>query len=223
MSRAASVTTPPSAMGWGLCSTRGLYRFLTSVRPVPAIQGKKCLPRGWALTWARLAHPAITMGARDAAYRVLHNITLTREREHRMGKVLDPYCPAEAVRQQAEGPEEEGGAGPGLVAVGGPVGSVEHCHCHCSKVHALWAWLKGKCLLKLGLVDCQDTILLYLQHPPGRASLVVTKLITSYMLFVWTEGRRGTRLSVKNLTSFLSYHQSDYAARVSLNFSWLGQ
>ncbi len=116
----------------------------------------------------------------------------------------DPHCPVEAIREPAEGPDEEGGAGPGLVAVGGPVGSAEHCYCQCARIIHIWNWIKRRCLASLGLADCLDSHLLFLQHPRGGGAMTVTWLISSYLEFVWMESRRGSKLLIVNLTSFLA-------------------
>ena len=127
---------------------------------------------------------------------------LSRAREFRLGKVGDPYCPLEAIRVQMEGPMEETGRAPGLLATGGPVGSWQHDLTACVKTIGLWTWVKGLVESFLGrMVDTEE--LIRMTFRPTQGSLTVCWLVAVYSQFVVVEHRRGTRLSVRNLRSYL--------------------
>ena len=165
---------------------------------------QSAFPGGWKRTWARLWSPVVSLEARDSCYRLYHNVIMCRERENRMGRVPDPFCPVEAVKERMEGPVNEGGVGPGMLAVGGPVGDWVHTHCGCARVHGMWSWVRGRCQALLHREDIPDRELVYLLYSPGPAAVTVTWLVTSYLQFVWAQKRQGTVLSVKNLRSFLA-------------------
>ena len=88
--------------------------------------------------------------------------------------------------------------------MGGPVGDVIHSYCECARIAFLWCWIRETSLRVLGIRNISNRELLYLLHPPGRAAATITWLVTSYIEFVWLEGKRGTRMSTGNLKSFLS-------------------
>ena len=179
-------------LGWVGVKSKGLYELL-SLRQ----QRETVVCEDWRKTWSRVWARWIPAAVSDTLFRV------TRERESRLGMVEDPYCPLEATRLRREGPAPEGGSAPGMLAVGGPIGDWEHNLTLCARVRQLWEWVRMRAMGMLGR-RVEDRELLLLRFPAGPGAITAQWLVAHYVQFVHVEGKRGTRLCVRNLRAFLA-------------------
>ena len=118
-----------------------------------------------------------------------------------MRRVEDPCCQLEVQRTKKEGPCTEDGNGPGFHCEG-PIGDWVHNHVECVAIYPLWSWVRERCCTALDSRGMDDQDLLKLKFQPGGGAATATWLIGTYVQFIWEEGRRGTRMSLRNLLSF---------------------
>ena len=192
-------STPPTVLensDWCQATTKQLYKLIW----LGAELGPWGSQRAWGRVWLR----GLSMAASDVNYLLLNNKVQTRERQYRLGKVEDPYCPLEVtLKLEREGPATEAGDGPGTLAVAGPVEDWRHKLTTCVKVQEVWGHLRGLVERFLGR-QVETEALITRTFRPGPGSITVAWLVATYCQFILVEARRGTRICVRNLTSFLS-------------------
>ena len=197
--------------GWTKASCKQLYSLNCRTTGREGQQGRE---RTWARVWAKWQAPV----AQDALYRGYRNTVLSRERQHRLDKVADPCCQYEVVRTRREGPHTEEGEGPGHHCEG-PIGDWQHNHVGCVAIAGLWARVRG--MAAMAGVRGEDEDLLWLRFPPGEGAATVTWLVATYVAFIWEEGRRGSRMSERNLlTYFWSAKMKLMGTRAEALINW---
>ena len=195
----------------GCITAKSIYKEIASTFPPPKIEGKLELDptvegASWLDVWRRLNHPVLESRARNVMFRQINNVLPTKQRLFRMGFRKGPFCDCGEIVVPLMGPLREGvNSRQGMIfPVGGPIETIEHLFCGCTKVAELWLWVKRRiknlCPKKEGVSDLE---LINLIFPEGEKDETILWIISSYMDLVWENHGKGGELKLTNLRSQL--------------------